>query len=188
MYQIKNLDILSSAQLGIRRIPSCHMCVNKFICNFNCNIVYVLFLCFECRMMNFCLDCFNIPQPANPQLADYDKPSFDISFFKPASRIPQMRGAGVRIIFRLVCVCPQRTNHKMRDAELIESSLYYFAFPRPATHKLRNAGCGTINKLAKFVLLSHPAKPILRYFVFAVNCKMLQPATREMWDAGFGKY
>ena len=81
---------------------------------------------------------------------------------------------------------PQNT--ELQVAELIESSLYYFVFPHPATRKLQNAGCGTINKLVKFVLLSHPAKPILMYFVFAVNCKMLQPATREMQDVGFEKY
>ena len=79
-------------------------------------------------------------------------------------------------------------NAEMRDAELIESSLYYFAFPHTATRKLRNAGCETINKLANFVLILHPAKLILMYFVFTVNCKMSHPATREMQDAGFGKY
>ena len=78
-------------QQGIRRIPSCHMCVNKFICSFNCNIVYVLFLCFEYRMMNFCLDCFNIPQPTNPQLAKCRKPFIWYFIFKPASRKCRVR-------------------------------------------------------------------------------------------------
>ena len=118
--------------------------------------------------MNFCLDCFltsrNLLIAANL--------SSDISFFQTCIPHPANTGSGVRIIFHLVCVCPQRTDRKMRDAELIESSLYYFAFLHPATHKLRNAGCGTINKLAIFVLISHPAKLILMYFVLAVNCKM----------------
>ena len=90
---------------------------------------------------------------------------FSFGLCLPAPRIPQ--------------------NVELRVVELIESSLYSFAFMHPATRKLRNVGCGTINKLANFVLILHPAKLILMYFVFAVNCKMPQPATQETRDAGF---
>ena len=50
------------------------------------------FFVFNVERLGFCLDCFNNPQIRNLRIAA--NVSFDISFFKPASHIPQMQDAG----------------------------------------------------------------------------------------------